>query len=90
MNKSIDFEKSMQELEAVVSELDGEVKLEKALMLFEQGMRLSRDCEEFLKGAEQEIEMLKRGEDGDIIAVPFNNEEETISVTLHTGVEISA
>lgn len=91
MNKSIDFEKSMKELEAVVSELDGEVKLEKALALFEQGMRLSRDCEDFLKGAEQKIEMLKRGEEGDIISVPFNTEEETISVTLHNTVaEISA
>lgn len=91
MNKSIDFEKSMKELEAVVSELDGEVKLEKALALFEEGMRLSRDCEDFLKGAEQKIEMLKRGEEGDIISVPFKNEEETIAVTLHNTVaEISA
>ena len=32
----VDFETAMNNLEAVVSELDGEVKLEQALHLFEQ------------------------------------------------------
>lgn len=70
MDKPIDFEIAMKELETVVSELDGEVKLEKALNLFEQGMKLSKQCEEFLQGAEQRIEMLKRGEGGALVAVP--------------------
>lgn len=70
----VDFETAMANLEAVVSELDGEVKLEKALQLFEQGMKLSKQCEEFLKGAEQKIEMLKRGEDGALVAVPVVGE----------------
>ena len=35
----IDFEASLAELETVVKELDGEVKLEKALQLFEQCQR---------------------------------------------------
>lgn len=71
MNKSLDFEVAMKELEAVVAELDGEVKLDKALALFEAGMKLSKQCEEFLTGAEQKIEMLKRGESGALVAVPF-------------------
>ncbi len=71
MNKSLDFEVAMKELEAVVAQLDGEVKLDKALALFEEGMKLSKQCEEFLKGAEQKIEMLKRGESGALVAVPF-------------------
>lgn len=70
MDKPVDFEIAMKELETVVSELDGEVKLEKALNLFEQGMKLSKQCEEFLQGAEQRIEMLKRGEGGALVAVP--------------------
>lgn len=70
MDKPIDFEIAMKELETVVSELDGEVKLERALNLFEQGMKLSKQCEEFLQGAEQRIEMLKRGEGGALVAVP--------------------
>ncbi|MBX9671252.1 MAG: exodeoxyribonuclease VII small subunit [Candidatus Obscuribacterales bacterium] len=71
MNKSLDFEVAMKELEAVVAQLDGEVKLDKALALFEEGMKLSKECEDFLKGAEQKIEMLKRGENGALVTVPF-------------------
>ncbi len=71
MNKSLDFEVAMKELEAVVAQLDGEVKLDKALALFEEGMKLSKECEDFLKGAEQKIEMLKRGENGALETVPF-------------------
>ena len=77
MTKPIDFEIAMKQLESVVNELDGEVKLEKALSLFEQGMILSRQCEEFLKGAEQKIELLKRGEEGTPVVVPFAQEAET-------------
>ncbi len=75
-NTGIDFEKSMKELESVVVELDGEIKLDRAIALFEQGMKLSKECEEFLKGAERKIEMLKRGEDGEIITVSFPTEDE--------------
>lgn len=57
---SLDFEATLSELEKVVTELDGEVKLERALELFDRGMKLSVDCETFLKGAEQKIEVLKR------------------------------
>ncbi|MBX3073617.1 exodeoxyribonuclease VII small subunit [Candidatus Obscuribacterales bacterium] len=74
MDKPIDFEIAMRDLETVVSELDGEVKLEQALALFEQGMKLSKQCEEFLKGAEQKIEMLKRGDQGELIAMPVSGE----------------
>ncbi len=53
MAKTIDFETSLKELEQVVSELDGEIKLERALSLFERGMALSTQLESFLKVAEQ-------------------------------------
>ncbi len=74
MDKPIDFEIAMRDLETVVSELDGEVKLEQALALFEQGMKLSKQCEDFLKGAEQKIEMLKRGDQGELISMPVSGE----------------
>lgn len=74
MDKPIDFEIAMKELETVVSELDGEVKLEQALALFEQGMKLSKQCEDFLKGAEQKIEMLKRGANGELVTMPVSGE----------------
>lgn len=77
----VDFETAMNNLEAVVSELDGEVKLEQALQLFEQGMKLSKQCEEFLKGAEQRIEMLKRGEDGSHVTVPVVGDNFEVAIT---------
>ncbi len=76
----VDFETAMKNLETVVSELDGEVKLEQALNLFEQGMKLSKQCEDFLKGAEQRIEMLKRGQDGSVVAVPVVGENFEVAI----------
>jgi exodeoxyribonuclease VII small subunit len=67
----------MNELEDVVAQLDSEVKLECALVLFERGMKLSRDLEIVLKGAEERIEILKKGEGGALIAVPINQERAT-------------
>lgn len=81
--KAHDFEKTLEELEGVVSQLDGEVKLEKALELFEHGVLLSRRCEEFLKGAEQKVEILKRLADGSIVAQKFDDgKTETISSVI--------
>lgn len=74
--KAKDFETTLTELEAVVAELDGDVKLEKALDLFEKGMKLSKDCQTFLKGAEEKVEILKRSIDGSIVGEPFGEEEE--------------
>lgn len=78
--KAHDFEKTLEELEAVVLQLDGEIKLEKALELFEHGVLLSKRCEEFLKGAEQKVEILKRLADGSIVTQKFDDgKSETIS-----------
>lgn len=74
--KTKDFETTLTELEAVVAELDGDVKLEKALDLFEKGMKLSKDCQTFLKGAEEKVEILKRSMDGAIVGEPFGEEDE--------------
>jgi exodeoxyribonuclease VII small subunit len=62
--KSADFETMLAELEKVVGQLEGELKLEEALALFERGLGLSQDCEKFLKAAQQKIEILKRTASG--------------------------
>jgi len=72
--RSLDFEASLSELEKVVAELDGDVNLEKALALFDQGMRLSSECEKFLKAAEQKVEILKKLADGSSVVEPFEPE----------------
>jgi len=70
MTVTVDFETKLTELEKVVLELDGEVKLERALELFDKGMKLSVECETFLKGAEHKVEILKRTTSG-ISTEPF-------------------
>ena len=73
--ESINFEATFKELEKVVEKLEGEVKLEKALELFEKGMRLSTDCESFLKSAEKKVEILKKSAEGQIETEPFGDSE---------------
>ncbi|HEY0174180.1 MAG TPA: exodeoxyribonuclease VII small subunit [Pyrinomonadaceae bacterium] len=72
------FEGQLASLERIVRELErGELPLEQSLELFEQGVKLSRECQERLNEAERRIEVLLRGGDGSTIAVPFESEELT-------------
>lgn len=59
------FESSLQELEKIVRRLeDGDLPLEESLKLFEDGVRLSRECQERLNHAERRIEILLQDEEG--------------------------
>jgi len=59
------FESSLDALEKIVRELEqGDLPLEKSLELFEQGVRLSRECQERLNQAERRIEILLRDSEG--------------------------
>jgi len=54
-----DFEQSLQSLEALVERLEGgDLPLEQALTLFEQGVALTRRCHEQLATARQRVEIL--------------------------------
>ena len=70
------FEAQLATLERIVRELErGDLPLEQSLDLFEQGVKLSRECQERLNEAERRIEVLLRGGDGATVAVPFQSEE---------------
>jgi len=57
--KTPQLEKSLAELEKLVDELEsGDLPLEKAMQKFEQGIRLTRDCQAALRDAEQKVEIL--------------------------------
>jgi len=59
------FEASLEALEQIVRELErGDLALERSLELFEQGIRLSRECQERLNQAERRIELLLRDNQG--------------------------
>jgi len=64
---TIDLEKSMQELEQVVEQLEGgDLSLDKSLKQFEKGVKLSRDCQAALTKAEQKVQVLMNGDLKDI------------------------
>jgi exodeoxyribonuclease VII small subunit len=71
MNATVDFASTLAELEKIVTELDSDIPIERALELFEKGMKLSIDCEKFLTTAEQRIELLKRNADNSVSTEPF-------------------
>ncbi len=59
------FESSLDELEKIVSQLeDGDLPLETSLKLFEDGVKLSRECRDRLVQAERRIEILMKDADG--------------------------
>ena len=76
--KPKNFETSLEELERIVRELEqGELTLEKSLELFEQGVKLSRECQERLNQAERRIEILMRDNQGRAVVRSFDPESES-------------
>ena len=56
---SIDFEKSLNELENLVETMEqGDISLEDSLKQFERGVELTRLCQTALKEAEQKVQIL--------------------------------
>ena len=67
------FEASLEALERIVKQLEGgDLPLDKSLELFEQGIRLSRECQERLSQAERRIEVLLRDNQGRPVTAPFD------------------
>ena len=66
------FEDSLSKLESIVSQLEsGDLPLERALEIFEEGVGLARLCQSHLAEAERKVEMLLR-ERGELKTVPFD------------------
>ena len=78
MQGSISFEDAIKRLEEIVKELEsGELEIEKALTMFEEGTRLSKICAKKLSNIERRIEILKKGEkDQDILELFQDLDEE--------------
>lgn len=61
------FEQALEALENRVRKLEaGDMPLEEALSLFEEGIELTRECHEKLDAADQKIVELTRGMDSEI------------------------
>jgi exodeoxyribonuclease VII small subunit len=73
MSSERSFEASLGELEEIVKRLEaGDLSLEQSLELFEQGIKLSRECQKRLDEAERRVEILLRGEAGSLNTEPFH------------------
>lgn len=74
--KKIDFEASLGQLEQMVEQMeDGELSLEESLKAFEQGVKLTRECQQALQEAEQKVQLLSE-QSGDLVATPFSELED--------------
>jgi exodeoxyribonuclease VII small subunit len=66
------FEDALNRLEKIVSKLEeGDIPLEESLKLFEEGIRLSRFCNQKLDEAEKRVEILVKGKGGTLKPQPF-------------------
>lgn len=74
----MDFEKKLGRLEEIVEKMEtGELSLEDSLKLFEEGVKLSRECNVQLTDAEQKVKILLGvDESGQPIARDFTAGEE--------------
>ena len=73
--KEVKFEEAMKQLEAIATELEkGDLNLEESVAKFEEGMELSKQCNEMIEKAEKKITILLQ-KDGKIEEENFVAEE---------------
>jgi len=73
--RSNDFEKAFQQLEKIVHRLESEeLPLDESLQLFEEGIRLSRFCNQKLEEVEKKIELILADAKGQPRVEPFAEE----------------
>jgi exodeoxyribonuclease VII small subunit len=70
-----DFEKSLEELEQLVEQLEsGDLSLDESLKQFRRGVELTRHCQSVLERAQQTVEQLLDPAD-ESSAVPFDERD---------------
>ena len=71
--EDVNFEETMEKLEKIAEELESEdLSLDTSVKKFEEGMKLSKKCNEILQNAEKKITILINGEEKDF---SVNNDE---------------
>ncbi len=72
---SVNFEKSLAELEELVEAMEqGDLSLEEALKHFEKGIALASGCQQALQNAEQKVQQLVE-KNGELLEKPFDLDE---------------
>jgi exodeoxyribonuclease VII small subunit len=72
-----DFESALKSLEDIVLQLEtGDLTLDRALELFEEGINISRFCNSKLEEAERKVEILVKAADGEMKEASFSEASE--------------
>ena len=81
---SFAFEQSLAELETLVRKMEsGDMSLEASLAAFEQGIKLTRDCQGALSDAEQKVQQLLC-DNGVLTTEPFDQADASEPANGHT------
>jgi exodeoxyribonuclease VII small subunit len=73
--KAPSFEQSLADLEALVSTMEtGELSLDESLGAFEDGVKLTRQCQKMLEEAEQKVQILTE-KSGELVSTAFDTEK---------------
>jgi exodeoxyribonuclease VII small subunit len=74
--EALSFEEAFDQLQSAVEQLEGgDLTLEEAIALYEQGMRLARHCSDLLDTAELQVQQLGVAGDRGQMAMFFEGEE---------------
>lgn len=74
--KALNFEKSLAELESLVERMEeGELSLEESLKAFENGIRLTQQCQQALASAQQRVQVLMQQEGEEVRLEPFAGDD---------------
>jgi exodeoxyribonuclease VII small subunit len=75
-DQQLSFEQAMAQLEQIISALEnGDVPLEKAIALFQEGTELSKQCATKLAQIESKMEVLLEQGDGNFVKKEFQSLE---------------
>ncbi|MCO4318481.1 exodeoxyribonuclease VII small subunit [Phyllobacterium sp. 21LDTY02-6] len=62
---AMSFEQALDQLEKIVDDLErGDVPLEQSILIYERGEALKKHCDSLLKAAEDKVQKIRLGRDG--------------------------
>ncbi len=70
--EKMSFEKAMDELETIVSDLEnGSIELEESIEKYQRGIQLKKHCDQKLKEANMKIDQIEIDKNGNVTEKPF-------------------
>ncbi len=73
--ENLTLEKALERLEEIVVLMDSDtIELQRAIELFEEGMHLTKYCQEQITDAEQQIQKLVEGSEGEMTLKDYSND----------------